>query len=156
MDTSSIYKNREGWYCLEENHVRGDEQMPSADGTTPYYEYSSVRQPAQPFIPPQPPPPKQSRNRGLILILAVGSVVLMLGLVFLSGLPQALFHQSTTTLTPVAALPTHAPTLQATPTTNFRPASCPFPLGRGMVEGQMVKCGYVTVPESRSNPSGAT
>ncbi|HEX6108822.1 MAG TPA: alpha/beta fold hydrolase [Ktedonobacteraceae bacterium] len=140
---------------MEENPVRGDEQMPYAEGSIPYYEYSSVRQPAQPFIPP-PLPPKRSRNRGLILILAVGSVFLVVVLVFLSGLPQALFHQSTITLTPVAALPTHAPTSLATPTTNFRPASCPFPLGSGMVDGQTVKCGYVTVPETRSNPSGAT
>jgi pimeloyl-ACP methyl ester carboxylesterase len=83
-------------------------------------------------------------------------VVLVVVLVFLSGLPQALFHQSTTTLTPVAASPTHAPTSLATLTTNFLPASCPFKLGSGMMDGQTVKCGYVTVPENRSNPSSAT
>ena len=148
---------------MEENPVRRDEQMPYAEGAIPYHEYSSVRQPVQPFIspssqpvPPQTPPPKRSRNRGLILFLAIGSVVLVVGLVFLSGLPQAFLHQSTTTLKPVAVLPTHPPTSGATPTTNFRPASCPFPLGSGMVEGRTVKCGYVTVPENRSNPSGAT
>src|SRR5256884_8424987 len=52
---------------------------------------------------------------------------------------------------------TTAPTSQATPATqvttaNFRSAPCPFPVGSGIVEGKTLKCGYVTVPESRSNP----
>lgn len=140
--------------------------MPNVNGNTPYYEYSSVRRPSQPSVPPllpplplQPPtPPKRSRNAGLLLILTVVSIILVVVLVFLSGLPQALFRQSksTPTNTPVTTLPTSAPTSQVTPTAHFRSAPCPFPLGDGIVEGKMVKCGYVTIPESRSNPDGAT
>lgn len=31
--------------------------------------------------------------------------------------------------------------------------SCPFPLGGGYVAGKNVRCGYLTVPEDRTNPS---
>jgi pimeloyl-ACP methyl ester carboxylesterase len=35
-------------------------------------------------------------------------------------------------------------------------AHCPFPLGAGLVEGQDVKCGFLTVPEDRSLPKSPT
>jgi pimeloyl-ACP methyl ester carboxylesterase len=38
----------------------------------------------------------------------------------------------------------------------FQQAHCPFPLGNGLVEGQDVKCGFLTVPEDRSHPQGPT
>ncbi len=154
---------------MEENPTRRDEQAPYVDGDTPYYEYAAPRQPLPPYIPPpsppwqpptpqqpQPPtPPKRSGNRRLVLILAIVSIILVVVLVFLTGLPQALFHPSKST-TPNATATT-APTSQATPVTqvttaNFRSAPCPFPVGSGIVEGKTLKCGYVTVPESRSNP----
>ncbi|MGH2514367.1 MAG: alpha/beta fold hydrolase, partial [Ktedonobacterales bacterium] len=34
--------------------------------------------------------------------------------------------------------------------------ACPFALGGGWVAGKNVQCGYLTVPEDRSNPTGAT
>ncbi len=38
----------------------------------------------------------------------------------------------------------------------FQGAHCPFPLGAGLVEGQNVKCGFLTVPEDRSLPKSPT
>ena len=38
----------------------------------------------------------------------------------------------------------------------FQETHCPFPLGRGLVEGQDVKCGFLTVPEDHSHLQGAT
>jgi pimeloyl-ACP methyl ester carboxylesterase len=38
----------------------------------------------------------------------------------------------------------------------FQQASCPFPLGAGLVEGQNVTCGFLVVPEDRSQPQGPT
>ncbi len=41
------------------------------------------------------------------------------------------------------------------PTSAFRSAACPFQPGAGIVDGQDIKCGYVTVPENRQQPNGA-
>ena len=38
----------------------------------------------------------------------------------------------------------------------FQQTHCPFPLGAGLVEGQNVTCGFLTVPEDRSLPKGPT
>jgi pimeloyl-ACP methyl ester carboxylesterase len=38
----------------------------------------------------------------------------------------------------------------------FQPASCPFNLGEGLVEGQQVNCGFVRVPENREINDGKT
>lgn len=38
----------------------------------------------------------------------------------------------------------------------FQPAHCPFKLGAGIVEGQQVNCGYVSVPENREVNDGKT
>ena len=38
----------------------------------------------------------------------------------------------------------------------FQQAHCPFPLGAGLVEGQNVRCGFLVVPEDRSQPQGPT
>lgn len=46
-----------------------------------------------------------------------------------------------------------APTVTLPPTSAaFSPATCPFKLGPGIVDGQQVNCGYLTVPEDRSHP----
>jgi len=42
----------------------------------------------------------------------------------------------------------------ATPT--FQTASCPFKPAAGVVEGEDVRCGYLTVPEDHSRPQGPT
>ncbi|HEY6408489.1 MAG TPA: alpha/beta fold hydrolase, partial [Ktedonobacteraceae bacterium] len=100
-------------------------------------------------------PPKRSRNRGL-LMLAVVSVMLVVVLASLSGLSYALFHQSPSVKAPVKILSTAAPTQQVTPSANYRSTPCPFQPGDGIVEGRMLKCGVLTVPENRSNPKEAT
>jgi pimeloyl-ACP methyl ester carboxylesterase len=38
----------------------------------------------------------------------------------------------------------------------FQVTHCPFPLGAGLVEGQNVTCGFLVVPEDRSQPQGLT
>jgi pimeloyl-ACP methyl ester carboxylesterase len=148
---------------LEDTSSHRDEQNPYAEDNLPYYDYSSEWRPAQPLIPPPSPPSpplaptslKRSRSRGLPLIVAAVSVVLVVGVVFLSGFSQVLFRQAISTKAPTTTLLQPLPTHLAIPTANFRSTSCPFLLGNGMVDGQTVKCGYVTVPESRSNPNGA-
>ena len=130
---------------MEDNPVHKDEQLPYVESETPYYEYSSL----PPLLPQTPTPPKRSRNRVLLLIMAVVSVILVVVVVSLSGfsyLSYVLFRQPP---------PTQAPAHQATPSANFRSTPCPFQPGGGIVDGQTVKCGYVTVPENRSNPNGA-
>jgi pimeloyl-ACP methyl ester carboxylesterase len=147
---------------VEDNPVRRDEQLPYGESETPYYEYSSLQHPARPSTPPQlpqftpqtPAPPKRSRKRGL-LILAVVSVILVVVVVSLSALSYVLLRQATPAQTPGTTLPTQTAVLQVTPGANFRSAPCPFQLGDGIVDGQTVKCGYVTVPENRSSLNGA-
>ena len=145
---------------MEDNPVRRDEQLPYRESETPYYEYSSLQRPARPLIPPPftpqtPAPPKRSRNRGLLLILAVVSVILVVVVVSLSALSYVLLRQASPAQTPGTTLPTQTPVLQVTPKANFRSTPCPFQPGDGIVDGQTVKCGYVTVPENRSNLNGA-
>jgi pimeloyl-ACP methyl ester carboxylesterase len=38
----------------------------------------------------------------------------------------------------------------------FQQVHCPFPIGAGLVEGKNVRCGELTVPEDRSQPSSPT
>src|SRR5215469_17899269 len=40
--------------------------------------------------------------------------------------------------------------------TSFKQSSCPFPLQAGFVDGRNVVCGFLLVPEDRSDPHGAT
>lgn len=53
-----------------------------------------------------------------------------------------------------------APTAAALPAQGYVPrfdaAPCMFDIPPGLVEGQHVECGYVTVPEEHSNPDGGT
>ena len=152
---------------MEDNPDHRDEQLPYVEGDTPYYEYSSLRRSSRPLIPPplpplpspppqKPRPPKRSRARILLLVLAVVSVIVVVGVIFLSSLSYMLFRQPVPAKTPIRTSPTQAPTFQVTPNAKFRSASCPFQPGNGVVDGRMVKCGYVTVPENRSNPNGPT
>jgi pimeloyl-ACP methyl ester carboxylesterase len=41
-------------------------------------------------------------------------------------------------------------------TAHFTKATCPFKLGKGMVEGHTVHCGYLVVPEDYAKPTGRT
>ncbi|GAC1353979.1 MAG: alpha/beta fold hydrolase [Ktedonobacteraceae bacterium] len=154
---------------MEENPIHhNNEQMPYGENDIPYYEYSSLGHPLQPLVPsplpqmpplpsspaPQALPPKSSRNRALLLILAVVSVVLVVAVVFLTVLSQVLFQRPISTKTPSAVSPTQSSTQPITPSPAFRASSCPFQVGAGIVDGQTVKCGYVSVPESRKNANG--
>jgi pimeloyl-ACP methyl ester carboxylesterase len=48
-----------------------------------------------------------------------------------------------------------SPTSRQAPSA-FQRAPCPFPLGAGLVEGHNVTCGFLMVPEDRSQPQGPT
>ncbi|GAC1679853.1 MAG: hypothetical protein NVS9B9_00590 [Ktedonobacteraceae bacterium] len=152
---------------MEENPNPSNEQSPyNVERDIPYYEYSSVSQPAHPSFPPllpqTPPlsaqrsiPQKRTRTQALPLILAIVGVVLVVTLVLLVVLPQILARPTSIAKKPVPTIPTQTSAQAVTPTANFRASACPFPLGTGIVDGQIVRCGYVTVPESRQNPNGA-
>lgn len=63
------------------------------------------------------------------------------------------------TTAPSAATTSAARTTVAggqTSAARFEEAKCPFKLGAGQTDGQNVRCGYVTVPESRATPGGKT
>jgi len=94
-------------------------------------------------------------TRAFPLILAIVGVFLVVALVLLVVLSQVLAHPTSATKIPISTIPTQASGPPVIPTTNFRASACPFPLGAGIVDGQAVTCGYVTVPESRQNPNGA-
>ena len=85
----------------------------------------------------------------LLLVLAIVSVILVVAVVFLSGLTYMLFRHPPSVKTPITTLPT-----QATPKATFRSTRCPFQPGNGIVDGQTVKCGYVTVPRTVVTPMG--
>lgn len=46
--------------------------------------------------------------------------------------------------------------LAAQDSATFEPADCPREVPLGLIEGQSVECGYVTVPEEHANPDGPT
>jgi pimeloyl-ACP methyl ester carboxylesterase len=68
----------------------------------------------------------------------------------------------TTIPTPTEAPPNPTATTMPTPEPTpepliaFEAAPCPMTLPAGVVEGEQITCGYVTVPERRSQPSGKT
>ena len=93
----------------------------------------------------------------LVSVISATVVIVLIVLAFFTGLPQYLLHRGVTSHpTSVIVAATATPKQGFTPTTAFRAAACPFKLGDGIVEGQMVKCGYVTVPENRSLNNGRT
>jgi pimeloyl-ACP methyl ester carboxylesterase len=83
------------------------------------------------------------------------SVALVVVIVVVSVLANSLAHQNGPTPTPVTKRSTQVPTTPPTPTASFQSATCPFPVGSGLIDGKTVKCGYVTVPELHSQPNGA-
>ncbi len=62
------------------------------------------------------------------------------------------------TATATTAPPTPTATAEPTPqpAADFESAPCPFDLPEGQVEGETVECGYLLVPEDRSDPNSAT
>jgi pimeloyl-ACP methyl ester carboxylesterase len=115
--------------------------------------------------PVSSPPSRPSRGqRGrprrwvvlLVSLVCVLAVVEGIALVVLTGLPQSLLRRVTPSPPHATAVTTAMPAQSFRPTSAFQAASCPFKLGEGVVEGQMVKCGYVMVPENRSASAGRT
>lgn len=163
---------------MDEQSFPKDEEMPYGQDNVPYYEYSSVKLPAQrvtpsssqpvqsgpPTLPSSPlqtpvspvlaSPPQSRKNRGLVPGLGIVSMLLVIAVIIGALFPYFLSRPPTIVNTPIAQ-PTGQVVTQVTPTANFRVATCPFKLGNGIVEGQTVTCGYVTVPENRGRPTGA-
>ncbi len=106
----------------------------------------------QPMAQPVTPPTRRNR-RTLPLLLGGGGLVLVLLLVALVALSSVFSTRTVKIPTPSGTTPSSAPIV---PTSSFHSAACPFQLGAGMIDGQTVKCGYVTVPENRQKPTGAT
>lgn len=106
----------------------------------------SAASPLSQTTPLPAPVPERARQlpapRHLRLLLVVLVVVLLVALAGGYGVFRAF-----------SATPP-APPRQAPPA--FRQTHCPFPLPLGvpLVEGQHVICGYLTVPEDRSQPQG--
>lgn len=48
----------------------------------------------------------------------------------------------------------HGAALAQSPPPRFEPSSCPFRPSPGMTEGKDIRCGYLVVPEDRSQPDG--
>ncbi len=103
-----------------------------------------------------PPPPRRKRPSSLAIAGMVLAVIVLLAGV-IAGVSNQLGRRSTTnaTATPVPTQATSVPTTQpGHPTSAFQSAPCPFQLGAGIVDGQQVNCGYVTVPENRNVNDG--
>ncbi len=111
------------------------------------------------YVPPGPPPvaPRPGRPNGLAIAGVIFAVIVVLAVVF-----GAISLSRTPPGTPAVATPTTrasnaTPAGQlGQPTSAFQAAACPFQLGAGIVDGQQVSCGYVSVPEDRGVNDGKT
>ena len=100
--------------------------------------------------------PRRKRPSGAAIAGGVLAMILLLAVV-IAGVSNLLGRRSTTnaTATPVLMQATSVPTTQPGHLTSaFQAAPCPFQLGAGIVDGQQVNCGYVSVPENRNVNDG--
>ncbi len=125
--------SHDGPFPVASDHERGGDGGHSA---------LSPASPATQEAPPLTHAPKTEQRltpRRHLRLLLVGMVVLVL--VALAG-GYGIFRA-------VSQPVHHAPSA-------FQQAHCPFPLGTSLVEGQDVRCGFLTVPEDRSQPGSPT
>jgi pimeloyl-ACP methyl ester carboxylesterase len=136
-----------------------------SDGAVEYYEYTSVprAQVESTFVTPRPlvveehssiasgalQPARQPRNRLVYSIIGILSVVV----VILAGSAVYFYTRPLPSSSSVIRQPTPAP---INITSAFHYAACPFTPGTGIIEGQELKCGFLTVPEDRSHAGGST
>lgn len=123
------------------DYVRTDESLPYYEYTpsTPVQDKTPEKLSSSPPAPPVQPPAQKSR-RVLYSVLGIMGVLLVIaagGYTFFS--------------TQAALKSAHQQ--QSSPTT-FQMAKCPFTPGSGIVEGKVLRCGTLRVPEDRNNPSG--
>ncbi len=132
------------------------------DGAVEYYEYTSVpkAQVESTFVTPRPlvveelssmasgtlRPARRPHNVLVYSIIGILSAVV----VILAGSAAVFFY--------TRPLPkSNRVILHPTPTASvFHYAACPFTPGTGIIEGQELKCGFLTVPEDRSHVGGST
>lgn len=110
------------------------------------------------YLPPPvylPMPPQPPAKRNWLAIASVVFAALLLLAVILGGVLIDRQGTPTTTNTPTTTGTTPTTGI-GQPTSAFATASCPFQVGAGIVEGQQLTCGYVTVPEDHSVKNGPT
>jgi len=101
-----------------------------------------------------PVPPRPRRLGGLAIAGIVLAAVVVLAVMFAT---ISLARVPGSTPTPTTHAPASTPAGQlGKPTSAFQAAPCPFQPGAGIVEGQQLSCGYVTVPEDRGTNDGKT
>lgn len=107
---------------------------------------------------PLPAAPQRRRLSGLALTGLVTAAIVVLALVLGTISLARLGTNSTppvTGTTPAPQITAAPPTSQTGhPTSAFQAANCPFQPGAGIVDGQQVNCGYVTVPLERGSNNG--
>jgi pimeloyl-ACP methyl ester carboxylesterase len=134
-----------------------------SDGAVEYYEYTSVprAQVESTFVTPRPfvveehssmassasQPARQPRNGLVYSIIGILSAVV----VILAGSAVYFYTRPLPMSSSVILQPTPTPINSA-----FHYAACPFTPGTGIIEGQELKCGFLTVPEDRSHAGGST
>ncbi len=109
--------------------------------------HNGAHWPTQQLGSMQPAPSRKRPSRLLIAGIVLTAIVLLATVVV--GVSNLSRHDSAThgAATPVSTQPWYA-------TSAFQAAPCPFQPGTGIVEGQQVTCGYVTVPENRNVNNG--
>jgi pimeloyl-ACP methyl ester carboxylesterase len=116
--------------------------------------------PPNPISQPGYAPPGPPRRRNNLALVSILLAVLVILAAVIGGIAFTQRGTAQVIPTPVACSGNCAsPTAKSTsgPTTSaFQSAACPFQLGAGLVDGQQVNCGYVTVPENRSTNDGKT
>lgn len=111
-----------------------------------------------PVHPPHfPVPPGAAPSRPFPL-WKLGSILLAVLLVVGTGtyfLLTLLYPRSSPPVTSQQTPPAETPAIPSTVDTSvFEAVDCPFQPGRGIKEGQDLRCGYITVPENHSEPNG--
>ncbi|HEY1353922.1 MAG TPA: alpha/beta fold hydrolase [Ktedonobacteraceae bacterium] len=158
-----------GYGAPAEYGTAGAAAQPGALWQTPAPGY--IAQPGYVPLTPQPgylPPgsgpapfpgrPQRRRLSGLALTGLVAAAIIVLALV-LGTISLARLGTNSTPLasgsTPAPQITSAPPTAQiGHPTSAFQAANCPFQPGAGVIDGQQVNCGYVTVPENRGTNNG--
>src|SRR5437879_837981 len=134
-----------------------------SDGEVEYYEYASVpkTQVESTFVTPRPfvveehpsmasgalQPARQPRNVLVYSIIGILSAVV----VILASSAVYFYTRPLPKSSRVILQPTPTPITSA-----FHYAACPFTPGPGIIEGQELKCGFLTVPEDRNHVGSST
>lgn len=146
-------------YGDDADRVRANDAPAYLDEAIPYVEYSHVKvetREQKMQAGPEPewatlkdaPTDQQLPRRGRRVVFSAVAAIFGALLVIFGGTYALLLRVH------VNAHTTQATT--AVPSRDFHYAACPFTPGSGIVEGQQLNCGFLTVPEEASQPKGKT